>query len=440
MSEPNPQPPKNSTAKLEARPFDTVSNFTELYALLDKTPIGKSISHRIMTIIIDSKKFNPQRRFIAYTRFMTTLVDPAIRDAVNRLLITQDPVLSEIQHKETEKAERETSETFIRETTTQHIKNLEGKKADKWGEYMDQTLNDANKIDSDHPGFLAALSTAYEELLKTTGKSVLETKPVKRPKKNENESPEPKATSEIKTEKGEEEVIARLEKVIANVTKALEESRIARKLENHLLADLEKELVKLQEAEKEEINKQKKEPEVQKEDAGTEEILTDWKETIAVDTTKVVEPNTPEAGDKNEESSKSTEEMSTPEKIGNCFVEYCKNADNLAEFNVKSFGRSVAKILSEVNVKTIYRPINAQETYFGGRKSEASDMKAILVSIGGENYLLPYPLSVKEFDTLEDLFKFGADSSSPDKIQKIIPAEMAKKGKRWEVKTMGQLN
>lgn len=515
--------PKRPTTKPETKQFESVTNFTELYALLDKTTIGQSISHRIMTVISDSQKLEPHRQLILYTRFMTTLVDPAIREALNKLLIVNDPVLFAIQCEEKEKTEKKSNEIFIKDVVAQRIRNLQGMKEEKWEKCMADTLAEANMAETDHPGFLATLSTAYEEFLKTTKKTVQNVEP-----ENKDRAPE-----EI------------LKEVIANAEKVLEENRVAREQDNLLLSELYRELGEKKEGEAFEFEKDRAQNPfkyellrnlhptnfkilfgVERAEVSFTEIIgkinhimsesgkkialwkmhdsikentnyavefssngfylrlknetetpRDEKGLIKLDSAKFelyspngqmieddldllagqsllknkaegyqtqqlalfegkgeiknavdnVKPSAPDTAKREA----NVEQISTSEKIGSCFVEYCKTN---TFFDIENFIELITKLLPEAVIKSLYLKTKGQTIYFH-EKLDDSSYKYTLITSGSNNYLLPQYTSSKDFEWTDGFI----GSATPDKLQKFVPAELFQVGKGWEIKTPGQL-
>jgi len=218
-SVPEPENENGSETKPEIGEFLNVTNFPELYTLLNKTDSGRSIAYEIMTLINDARNLSAHDKFVRYVKFMATLHDPALKHVLNKLLITNDPALSQVQKEEDGRREREEKANFsIDEAVAQHIRNLQGMKADKREDYINKTLTDAFQAKDEYPGFLEALDAEYTKFLEA---EKTQTEPVKSVVERESDKIIEKLRKAIKKNNA----------IIAQATKELEEieERIAEK-------------------------------------------------------------------------------------------------------------------------------------------------------------------------------------------------------------------
>ncbi|KKW11041.1 MAG: hypothetical protein UY50_C0022G0009 [Parcubacteria group bacterium GW2011_GWA2_49_9] len=128
------------------------------------------------------------------------------------------------------------------------------------------------------------------------------------------------------------------------------------------------------------------------------------------------------------------ESLSTADKIGRAFIHFAQ----FGRFDEEEFLQDLkASGIPNAQVRSVFRPTGAQELYFSETR-EGSALKCFLVTVGGENYLVPTPANKEKFETIQG-FEIGADAS-PATLEQFTPAEVVQNGTRWEIKDKGRMN
>ena len=133
----------------------------------------------------------------------------------------------------------------------------------------------------------------------------------------------------------------------------------------------------------------------------------------------------------------------TRQTIGDCFTRFCQtecSAQHPQLHELELFNDQLRKVLPDAEVNVVYRLSQAQEPYFYKDFPNASCSRSWIIKSGGTEFLVPLPVSPNDFDTLIDVYNFGASDCQPKKLQKMIPAILEKVGQRWSVAHMGGIN
>ncbi|MEI7709448.1 MAG: hypothetical protein WCI76_01920 [bacterium] len=125
------------------------------------------------------------------------------------------------------------------------------------------------------------------------------------------------------------------------------------------------------------------------------------------------------------------ENISIPERLGQAFVKIFKSKRGMDEEDVKS---ELEVTFPEAKVTSVYYPTRAQTVYFSNIR-DGSASSFLRVTIGSVSYLLPKKMNTERFESSRGFDGYAA----PNKIQKIVPAELIQNGQRWEIKKEGQL-
>ena len=138
-------------------------------------------------------------------------------------------------------------------------------------------------------------------------------------------------------------------------------------------------------------------------------------------------PSMPEVGAE-ERIENSVERV--PSRIARAFVTFCKEAG--PAYDLEDFWEQLQRTVSGAKVSVVFHPTSAQETYWLDERRE-SCLRCFLVTLGSENYLLPFPTTSTNFDMVNGVFpnlKGGPDSLTTE----FLPVEAVRNGQRWEIK------
>lgn len=127
------------------------------------------------------------------------------------------------------------------------------------------------------------------------------------------------------------------------------------------------------------------------------------------------------------------EGLSVSEKIGRCFVDFCRQSSS-DEFRKEDLEKSIKRDIPDAKLQEIFRPTQFKDTFFLPERDYPSALY-YLITVENKIYILPRPARRDGFDSMKGFT--STQGIDPTRITKLIPAEAKVNGKRWEIAKEG---